>query len=289
MAQWKGKSKGSALGYKIFIFLLQIAGVKPAYALLKFISYYYFQFSSSSVKPIVNFYQKTLGMDVKSARKLTRINFYKLGQVLIDRFAFSIGKGEHFTYDFNNEKVLRQLSESGKGGMLISAHLGNWETAGNLLKHRITDDINVVMLDAEVEKIKALVNEKTGGVQFKMIPIKDDLSHVMAMKMAFNNNELVAMHGDRFLEGARSITCEFFGEQVRFPLGPFIIAHKFKVPVTFVYAFKKTDDHYEFQASDVIENALSPEEIAQQYVKDLEGLVKKYPEQWFNYYDFFKQ
>ena len=35
-------------------------------------------------------------------------------------------KKKAFTYTFNNEKVLREMSNNQKGGILISAHLGNW-------------------------------------------------------------------------------------------------------------------------------------------------------------------
>ena len=72
-------------------------------------------------------------------------------------------KKKAFTYTFNNEKVLREMSNNQKGGILISAHLGNWENAGNLIHQRITSTINIVMLDAEVKKIKSFLELKTGG------------------------------------------------------------------------------------------------------------------------------
>jgi hypothetical protein len=40
MAQW-GKSRGNALGYKIFIFLIKHTGVQSAYGLLRLVTLYY--------------------------------------------------------------------------------------------------------------------------------------------------------------------------------------------------------------------------------------------------------
>ena len=45
MSQWDGKSKGAVLGYKIFIFFIQILGIRAAYVLLYLVALYFFLFS----------------------------------------------------------------------------------------------------------------------------------------------------------------------------------------------------------------------------------------------------
>ncbi len=42
MASWEGKSKGTKTGYRIFVWVLRHLGVRPAYFLLRFVSFYYF-------------------------------------------------------------------------------------------------------------------------------------------------------------------------------------------------------------------------------------------------------
>ena len=44
MSQWDGKSKGAVLGYKIFIFFIQILGIRAAYVLLYLVALYFFYF-----------------------------------------------------------------------------------------------------------------------------------------------------------------------------------------------------------------------------------------------------
>ena len=72
-------------------------------------------------------------------------------------------------------------------------------------------------------------------------------------------------------------------------MGPFIIASKFNAPVTFVFALKEKNYHYALSATLPLTEKLQPEEIAQKYIEELEKKVKQYPEQWFNYYDFYSQ
>jgi predicted LPLAT superfamily acyltransferase len=98
---------------------------------------------------------------------------------------------------------------------------------------------------------------------------------------------LIALHADRTLDGQKNIRLPFLKSVASFPAGPFIMAYKFKVPITFVFAVKNDSTHYKLSATEPILNALSPEEIAKKYVVRLEEIVKQTPEQWFNFFDFY--
>jgi predicted LPLAT superfamily acyltransferase len=276
MSRWDGKTKGSLTGYKIFLFFINTLGLDFAYGLLRVVTYYYYLFAAKPRQALLDFYQ------------IARRNFYIFGQTLVDRAAFLLGKDRKFSHIFENEQYLIDIRDAGKGGILLSAHVGNWETAGNLLKGRITPTINIVMLDAEVENIKKYMELSTGGSRFKVIAIKDDLSHIISIRNALVNNEFVAIHADRYLEGAKYIEMDFLGKKAKFPYGPFVIASKFNAPVTFVFAAKDGKYSYHLSATKPIEEKMKPEEIARLYVEELERKVKAFPEQWFNYFNFFQ-
>jgi predicted LPLAT superfamily acyltransferase len=287
MSRWDGKTKGSLTGYKIFLFFINTLGLDFAYGLLRVVTFYYYLFAAKPRRALLDFYN-TLHITGPEARTLIRRNFYIFGQTLVDRAAFLLGKDRKFSHIFENEQYLIDIRDTGKGGILLSAHLGNWETAGNLLKGRITPTINIVMLDAEVENIKKYMDLSTGGSRFKVIAIKNDLSHIIAIRNALINNEFVAIHADRYMEGARFIELDFLGRKAKFPQGPFVIASKFDAPVTFVFAAKDGKYSYHLSATLPIEGKMKPEEIARLYVAELEKKVREYPEQWFNYFDFFQ-
>lgn len=288
MAEWDGKTKGTLLGYRIFIFFIRYFGSGLAYFVLQYlVAPYYFCFVATPRKALMQFYTKAFGMSAGKASLMTLRNFTIFGQTLIDRMVFLVGKSSRFALSFENEDCLIEMKERGKGGILLSAHLGNWEMAGNLLKGRVTPTINIVMLDAEVEHIKQYLNRSTGGSRFKIIPIKDDLSHVISIKNALAQNEFVAIHADRTLAGAKFIELPFLGHLSRFPLGPFIIASKFNAPVTFVFGVKENNYKYYLSATEPVTEKMKPEEIAAMYVQELEKRVRANPEQWFNYFKFF--
>lgn len=289
MTQWSGKSKGNLLGYRIFLFSIKVFGLGVAYQVLRVVSYYYFVFAHKNRNEMIDFYVKGLGYSPIEARKITKKNFYIFGQTLLDRNAILLNKAKRLTFSFVNEPHLKAAKEAGRGAVLLSAHIGNWETAGNFLKHRVANKINVVMMDGEAEKIKALLQKTTGGSQFNIIAIKNDFSHIIKINNALSDNEFIAIHADRYTSGTKAVELEFLGHKVKFPLGPFLIAYKFKVPVFFVFAIKENSRHYRLISTEPIMEANSAEEIAEKYIKEVESLVKAYPEQWFNYYNYFAE
>ena len=95
------------------------------------------------------------------------------------------------------------------------------------------------------------------------------------------------MHADRKVPGQKNFQLPFLGGVASFPAGPFVMAHKFNVPITFVFAVKTKTTHYALSATEPLMHASSPEAIAQKYVERLEEIVRAYPAQWFNFYDFY--
>ena len=80
MPLWQGKSKGTTLGYSIFVAVLKKGGVIPAYLLLRFVSLYYFLFSYSTSRPVFQFLHSRLGYNtVISLLKLYK-NYRLFGQ-----------------------------------------------------------------------------------------------------------------------------------------------------------------------------------------------------------------
>ena len=293
MSLWQGKSKGTPLGYRIFVWVLKNFGVLPAYFLLRFVVLYYFLFSFKASREIYDLYHHKLGYGRLNAISKLYKNYYLLGQSIIDKVVVMSGIKNKFSFDFDGEENLRKITGLQRGGMLLSAHIGNWDVAGHLFK-RLETRINIVLYDGEHEQIKEYLERVTGKRNVNIIVIKNDLSHIYAISDAFTNNELVCMHADRFIEGNKTLAADFLGETARFPMGPFLLASKFKVPVSFVFAVKENKLHYHFFASEIKEYTNPDKDAVMQemlndYTAEMEKKLKQYPEQWFNYYNFWQK
>jgi predicted LPLAT superfamily acyltransferase len=289
---WEGKSKGNTLGYRIFIGILRFAGTKPAYFLLRFVAFYYFVFSRKSTRHIYQYFRLRQGFSKwKSVRGVYR-NYYIFGQTLIDKIVVMAGLKAPYTHFFDGEHYFNDMVAEGRGGILISAHVGNWELAGHYFK-RLPIKLNILMFEGEHKQIKQYLDSVMSDKNLNIIVLKDDLSHIYEIGAALGRNELVAIHADRFVAGSRTIRGKLLSEEANFPIGPFVLATTFKVPISYVFSLKETNTHYHMFASKpktyTANKQVAIPEALSDFTRELEAKLKQYPEQWFNYYDFWKQ
>lgn len=293
MASWKGKTRGGVAGYRFFIFLLKYTGLRFSYFFLRFVVLYFVLFVPKARKPIYYYFRHILHFSRLKSVKYIFKNFYLLGQTLLDKVAMMAGFSSKFTIDHIGEENLHKMA-AGEGGMIIGAHVGNWEIAGQLLD-RLNTSVYIVMLEAEHEKIKAMLDEVMTKKSMNIIPIKDDMSHIIAIKTALDNKAIVALHGDRFIEGSKTITGKLLNQDAEFPYGLFYLATKFNTQVSFVGAVKETDTHYRFHSTKPKtysytgrkkEMNAAIKNMLDDYINDVEQELLKHPEQWFNYYYF---
>jgi predicted LPLAT superfamily acyltransferase len=296
--KWAGRSKGSLLGHKIFVFILNHLGLKLAYIALRIVALYYFLFSFRSNRNIYFYFHEVLKYKRLTAWLHIYRNYYVFGQTILDKVALLAGVKTEFTIDHEGGKNIDLISDQGKGGILISAHIGNWEIAGQLL-NRIGSKFNILMYENERESLKKYMDDVQKEKNVNIIAIKDgEMGHLIELHNAFGRNELVVMHGDRFREGAKTKEVTFLGKRAVFPVGPFIMAAKFGVPVSVVFAVKESATHYHFFATAPIEvkrsrtekeTDLAVQELMNRYLAEVEKMVHRYPDQWFNYYPFWKE
>jgi len=285
---WVGKTKGGVLGYKFFVLILKTFGLGAAYWVLRPVVLYYFFFSKESTKASYCFFREGLHYSrLKSILYVYR-NYYIFGQTLIDKVAVMGGLSRKFSMEHDGQEYLREVAQKKTGGIFISAHIGNYEMAGHLLK-TINTKINLVMYDGEQKKVKAFLAEVYDESPVNIIAIKDGLSHIIEINNALKREEIICIHGDRYVDGNKVLKKKFLGRDAWFPVGPFLLVHKLKVPYSFVFAVKETNLHYHFFATEAKLSEGSIEDLIDTYIVEVEKMVKRYPEQWFNFFNFWKE
>ena len=288
--EWKGKkSKGTLLGYKIYIFVLKNFGINAAYLLLHSIVLYYFLFSWKGSKAIYQYFRKRLGYSrFKSIVSIYK-NYYKLGQTLSDRVTVSTGYREFFKYTHDGIEKIDNLLKKKQGGILISGHVGNFEISHYFLENRYSiSKISMVTTEAEQEVIQDYLAEMSMDTTLELILVKEDMSHIFEIHNALEAGGLVVITGDRFLPGSKYLTENFMGAPAKFPLGPFRLASRLKVPVLFVYVMKGEKRNYQLYARQSAAKARDAQGLLKEYTQSMEWVLEKYPLQWFNYFDFWE-
>jgi predicted LPLAT superfamily acyltransferase len=290
MSQWDGKSKGTVLGYKIFVFFIKNVGVKSAYLVLYFVAAYYFIFLKKSNTSIFYYFRKRLGYSYFKSKRMVFKSYYTFGQTIIDKIAIGAGLKNKFTYEHDGGEIIIKLLKEKKGGIMISAHMGNFEIAEHFFSEiDVNFQINLVTTDLEHTSIKKYLESITQKPTINFILIGDDMSHIFEINSALARNELVCFTGDRYFEGVKSLSEKLLGEEALFPAGPFLISSRLKVPVVFVYVMKEPDLHYHLYTREAKVKHRDEKGLLKEYTQSVESMVEKYPLQWFNYFDFWNQ
>ena len=290
---WDGATKGSLWGYRFFIYTIKLLGVRAAYGFAAFIVVHYIVFVPRSSRAIYSYFRQRHHMRRCKAMVMTYCNFYRFAQILIDKIAIPAKLAKGFTYRFDDTyNDLLRILDGSTGCILMSAHVGNWDIAGEFFGNYGTR-LHIVMLDAEHRRIKRLLDATTGSKNYNVIALRDDMSHVFEIGKALVHNEYVCFQSDRFLPDVQTLTRSLLDAPASFPAGPFQIAARSHSPVVFFFAMREPGRCYRFCFHLArIDPALSKTELsdslATQYVQALEGILRQYPEQWFNYYDFWK-
>lgn len=289
--RWDGKAKGSVLGNYIFIKIIEAYGPFPAYALLCLVTWHYVFFDHPGIQALKKF-RKKAGFKNTNIFHLFK-HFSAFGMVLIDRVTYSVRKNPPFTFTFVNDNYISETLARGKGAILLSAHIGNWEIAGNLLAARFDNDICAVLLDNEKPEIKEIFKSVTDNRRFSTITMTDNILDVMIpIKETLRNNGIVCFLADRFISSSKTIM-RFFGEEASFPTGPFEIAAITGTTILPVFSIKDSLTHFTTKSFRPItfenitkENRQERIQLAMEtFTTILEEVAKKNPYQWFNFFD----
>ncbi len=178
----------------------------------------------------------------------------------------------------------------GKGVVLLTAHLGNWEIGGLMLAE-VKQPIHVVLvpdLFSGVERVRRRLHARAGVTE---IPVGRSFIPTLSVLRALESNAIVAMQGDRDFDNT-GIAAPFFGREAWFPRGPLRVAMATGAVVLPAFIVRVPGGRYRA----VIEEPLSIEETGDRdaalarniarYVAVLERYVKAYPEQWYCFYPF---
>ncbi len=292
---WSGKSRGGILGYLIFINIIKCLGVRTAYFLLSFVVIYFIPFAPSATRSIWKFSRKILRLGYLKSSVLIYKNFYSLGRALIDKVAVNQGKYAEYTFDFAEPDDVKRVLNSNQGVIIIGAHFGNWEIGAPFFG-KYGKKMNVLMMDKEYQSIKKILEVNKSIDAFGIIPIEgDSLEYIFKIRDALAKGEYISIQGDRLSRSDKHHDLEFMGKTASFPLGPFVLAARMNAPVVFYFAEHTGYKRYKFDfiLSDYT-NANGGKEkdkeklLLGEYVALLSERVREYPEQWYNYFDFWK-
>ena len=218
--------------------------------------------------------------------------FRNFAKYLVDFFRFSkISLGYMKRYiKLEGLSNIEDALKYGKGVIMLSAHLGNWELGAFALGTLGYPIIAVVLTHRNIKINDFFKAQRSMG---KLKSIEFGASLRAAFK-ALKNNELLALLGDRdFSNNGLPVT--FFGKSVVMPKGPAALSYRTGAVIVPSFITRNSDDTFTFafekpilpgvpQADGDEESAIKS--IMGRYLPIIESYVKRYPGQWYLFRNF---
>ncbi|MBQ0016648.1 MAG: lipid A biosynthesis (KDO)2-(lauroyl)-lipid IVA acyltransferase [Bacteroidales bacterium] len=287
---WAGKTDGTSWMQRLLIVVIRFTGLRIAYVLMSFVIPFYMILNRKGYVSIKHYFQNRHGDSYLKAVWHVYRNHFAFGQVIIDRFA-AYG-GMKFNLEISGYDLFNNAIEGDKGVLMLSSHVGNYELAGYMLVSR-KKKFYAVLYDGDTNVVMQNRQRILSQNNICLVPLKEDMSHLFTINAALDTGDIVSIPADRVLGSSKTVECEFMGSKAVFPLGPFKLATHKNVPVFAVFVLRSSPQTYKvyIKQISVLSNKSNNERcflMAQKYASELESVVKKYPYQWFNYYDFWQ-
>jgi len=291
---WHGVTGGKALGQKALKFLFYFTNVTVGYVILALVIPFYMLFGRKSYLSIYRYFRNHFSYSKGKAFKKTYQNHFVFGQCMLDRFAVFAGRKNYFRIKTTGNEEFYRLLDEEKGFIVASSHVGNFELCGYLMKQE-KKRIYALAFGGETKEIMENRLKFFNLNNVSTIPVFGDMSHIFAINEALSAGQIVSISCDRHLGSTKSVECDFLSGKADFPIGAFSLATHFDVPVLSVFVMKESISNYHIYVKPICLDTsinLSKKEkvelLTREFVKELEVIVKKYPEQWFNFYNFWK-
>ncbi|HEX6904287.1 MAG TPA: lysophospholipid acyltransferase family protein [Thermoanaerobaculia bacterium] len=183
----------------------------------------------------------------------------------------------------------RNLAASGRGFILVTAHLGSWEVGSMLPAFRDGRRVHVVR-EAETDPraqqfIEKLIRARGG--ELYTTHFAEDPRLGMELLDALRRGEIVALQGDRPRSGGRTQGVSLFGRPYSLPVGTVALARAAGVPLVPVFVFREGRRNYRCMLRPAIHVAQSGdrqrdlEDALGRFAADLEAAIRREPHQWF--------
>lgn len=286
--KWAGTTYGNPWMHRHLIASLRHMDVRLLYAFAYVFIVPVCLVLNPSYGIIYRYFRERLGYSPLRSLWKTYVNHCRFSEVVIDKFAMFAGK--HFRVDVVGKDYFDRLEAGEDGFVQLSSHIGNFEMAGFCLQTK-SKQINALVFGGEKATVMAERSKLFANGHIRMIAVRGDMSHLFEINNALAGGEIVSMPADRVFGSSKTIGVNFLGKEAKFPLGPFQTATMRGLHVVAINVMKTSTKGYTAYVTPLNYDRTAPRkeqirQLAESYVAELERMVRRYPTQWYNYFEF---
>jgi len=228
--------------------------------------------------------------NIKEIKGLARQTFRNFAKYLIDFFRFSKLDKEYIKkmVKLENMHYFDEALSKGKGVIILTAHIGNWEL-GAVVIALLGYPFYAVALPHKYKKVDDFFNFQRERKGAKVISLRKAARGGLTV---LKENKMLALAGDRdFAKGG--VVVDFFGRPSNFPVGPAFFSLKTGANIIPTFMVRNKNETFTLQIGKPI-NAVFNSTDKNEYIKKvtsqckviIEEQIRRYPDQWYMFMPF---
>jgi KDO2-lipid IV(A) lauroyltransferase len=218
-------------------------------------------------------------------REVARASYESLGRTTIEA-ALMPRLGARGVLDLFERvegwELLEAARARGRGAIIVTGHLGNWELGGSYVAAR-----GIPIDGIARQQANPLFDDFLTGTRERLgMDVVWDGHAVRRTPRSLRENRVVAMVSDQGALGLASTYVPFFGRPAKTPRGPAVFALRLDVPILFAVSVRLPNGRFRlvFEPVEVAHTGdrdRDVDTIVATYTQALERWVRAYPEQYF--------
>jgi predicted LPLAT superfamily acyltransferase len=300
------KERGSSKGIGILFFIATTCGRRALEMLLWPVALYFLLADKQARTASASYLRRIRSFDTNKQHSglTSKTSLYLQSLKHIHSFASATANGVLQWHVLTSKKpqTTPSLTEfrkhllAGSGGIILSAHFGALESARAQVSNIDTVSIKPLMYHGNSPMYRnflATVNPKSAEGLF----FSDTFSvaELAACQSFIEGGGYLAILADRPAptNQERTLEVSFLGETVHLPLGPFLLCHLLRVPVTALFCVFAKDGSFSFEFRPLFDGEPPRDrnqflsELSTRYAAEMQAACLKNPLQWLNFYDYF--
>jgi predicted LPLAT superfamily acyltransferase len=292
------RERGGVLAIRFTVFLTTFFGRTVGRLITLPVTLYYL-LTSPRVRASLRRYYERLDGRRASLSDLYR-HLLRFVRCTLDAFFLVSGKTAPFKSTRTGHDYLEALRHEKRGAILLGAHLGSFY-AMRIASQKEKLPLYALMYTKNARMLNDALRELDPESAARILELDPEggLDTMLKVKELLEGGAMIAILGDRIPANTspdRIVRVPFLGEAAPFPAGPFLLAATLKCPVYLTFGISRDPDTYDLYCEPFAERLELPrgnrqaglEKYVTQYAERLEHFVRKAPDNWFNFYDFWK-
>ena len=294
-AEWlTHRERGSTTLLRVMTFASVRMGRPTSRFLLYLIAAYFFAFAPTARRHARAYLRRVLGREPRAADRFEHL--LSFATTIHDRVYLMKDRLDLFDISVEGEALVRNALAAGHGAFLMGSHVGSFDIIRIVGQRQPGLRVAMAMYEDNARK----VNEMLAAINPAVRPEVIALGHMDAMLKIqghLDQGTFVGVLGDRTLGHEPSQSVEFLGEPARFPVGAMRAAALMRRPVIFMIGLYRGGNRYQvafepladFTNVEPRQRAAAVREAIERYARLLEKYVRRSPDNWFNFFDFWRR